>query len=85
MRRICRKLGYRMDARGNRSGVDAQFTPPQEQLAFKIQFEEEADFPIIFAEPLNIVVKALERHLLWDELLQHLPDCLVQDKKVESL
>jgi transglutaminase-like putative cysteine protease len=65
---------YRMDARGNRSGVDAQFTPPVEQLAFKIQLPEEAEFPIIFAEPLNIVVAALERHLLWDELLQNLPD-----------
>ena len=69
---------YRMDARGNRSGVDAQFTPPIEQLAFKIQFEEEAEFPIIFAEPLNIVVEALERHLLWDELLQNLPDCSLE-------
>ncbi|WP_293205850.1 MULTISPECIES: transglutaminase family protein [unclassified Microcoleus] len=29
---------YRVDARGNKEGVNAQFTPPQEQLAFKIQF-----------------------------------------------
>jgi hypothetical protein len=53
-------------------------------LAFKIQLEEEAEFPIIFAEPLNIVVAALERHLLWDELLQNLPDCSLesmQDKR----
>jgi transglutaminase-like putative cysteine protease len=69
---------YRMDARGNRSGVDAQFTPPVEQLAFKIQFPEEAEFPIIFAEPLNIVVEALQRHLLWDELLKNLPDCSLE-------
>ena len=67
-----------MDARGNRPGVDAQFTPLIEQLAFKIQFEEEAEFPIIFAEPLNIVVEALEQHLLWDELLQNLPDCTLE-------
>jgi transglutaminase-like putative cysteine protease len=69
---------YRMDARGNRSGVDAQFTPPIEQLAFNIQFSEEADFPIIFAEPLKVVVEALQRHLLWDELLQNLPDCSLE-------
>jgi transglutaminase-like putative cysteine protease len=82
---------YRMDARGNRcplgghgpSGVDAQFTPPIEQLAFKIQFDEEAEFPIIFAEPLSIVVKALERHLLWDELLQNLPDCSLESLQDE--
>ncbi len=69
---------YRMDARGNRPGVDAQFTPPIEQLAFKIQFPEEAEFPIIFAKPLNIVVAALERHLLWDDLLKNLPDCSLE-------
>jgi transglutaminase-like putative cysteine protease len=74
---------YRMDARGNRPGVDAQFTPPIEQLAFKIQFPEEAEFPIIFAEPLNIVVAALERHLLWDELLKNLPDCSLESLQDE--
>jgi transglutaminase-like putative cysteine protease len=75
---------YRMDARGNRLGVDAQFTPPVEQLAFKIQFPEEAEFPIIFAEPLNIVVASLERHLLWDELLKNLPDCSLESLQDEG-
>jgi transglutaminase-like putative cysteine protease len=75
---------YRMDARGNRAGVDAQFTPPIEQLAFKLQFEEETDFPIIFAEPLNVVVEALQRHLLWDELLQNLPDCSLESAQVNG-
>lgn len=70
---------YRMDARGNRSGVDAQFTPPIEQLAFKIQCSEEVDFPMIFAEPLDVVVQALQRYRLWDELLQNLPDCSLED------
>lgn len=57
----------------------------QEQLAFKIQFEEEVDFPIIFAEPLNVVVEALERHLLWDELLQNLPDCSLESAQTIGL
>jgi len=70
---------YRMDARGNRLGVDAQFTPPIEQLAFKIQSSEEVDFPMIFAEPLDVVVQALQRYRLWDELLQNLPDCSLED------
>lgn len=35
------KVGwYRVDARGNRENINAQFTPPQEQLAFKINFPE---------------------------------------------
>jgi transglutaminase-like putative cysteine protease len=65
---------YRVDARGNKPGINAQFTPPQEQLAFKIQLPEEADFPAILAEPLPIVVTALRSMTTWDEMLQHLPD-----------
>jgi transglutaminase-like putative cysteine protease len=49
---------YRVDARGNKKGVNAQFTPPQEQLAFKIQFSEEQDFPaILSANPWQLLLK----------------------------
>ncbi|MCC3411797.1 MAG: transglutaminase family protein [Microcoleus sp. PH2017_25_DOB_D_A] len=65
---------YRVDARGNRDNVNAQFTPPQEQLAFKIQFPEEADFQTILSEPLRVVVEALQNHSTWDKLLLNLPD-----------
>lgn len=69
------KVGwYRVDARGNRDNVNAQFTPPQEQLAFKIQFPEEADFQTILSEPLRVVVEALQNHITWDKLLLNLPD-----------
>ncbi len=69
------KVGwYRVDARGNRDNVNAQFTPPQEQLAFKIQFPEEADFQTILSEPLRVVVEALQNHIAWDEMLLNLPD-----------
>src|SRR5580704_18493046 len=40
---------YRMDSRGNKSGVDAQFCPPVERLAFKLSHPEERDFPEILA------------------------------------
>jgi transglutaminase-like putative cysteine protease len=65
---------YRIDARGNKDGVDAQFSPPQEQLAFKIRTLPEADFPDIFAEPLPIVVKALQQSQTWQDVLLCLPD-----------
>jgi len=69
------KVGwYRIDARGNREDVNAQFTPPKEQLAFKIQFLEEADFQNIFFEPLPVVVEALQAHKTWDDMLRNLPD-----------
>ncbi|MBW4516097.1 MAG: transglutaminase family protein [Timaviella obliquedivisa GSE-PSE-MK23-08B] len=76
---------YRVDARGNKSGVNAQFTPPQEQLAYKIQFPEEADFPVILAEPLQIVVEALQAQTKWDEILRNLPDISLNSAKSHSL
>ncbi len=65
---------YRVDPRGNRQGVNAEFIPPKEQLAFKIQFLGEADFQNIFAEPLAIVVNALKAVKTWDNMLNNLPD-----------
>jgi transglutaminase-like putative cysteine protease len=70
---------YRVDARGNKPGVDAQFTPPKEQLAFPIQFPEEVDFPEIWAEPLPIVIASLQSQKTWDEMLQNLPDMAIED------
>jgi transglutaminase-like putative cysteine protease len=65
---------YRVDARGNKAGINAQFTPPHEQLAFKIQLSQEADFPAILPEPLPLVVEALQTQTTWNEMLSHLPD-----------
>lgn len=65
---------YRIDARGNKDGVDAQFSPPQEQLAFEIKIPQETDFLDIFAEPLPIVVKALQQSQTWQDVLICLPD-----------
>ena len=65
---------YRIDARGNKEGVNAQFTPPKEQLAFSLNFSEEIDCKRVFAEPLSVVVKALQTHQTWDEMLNNLPD-----------
>jgi transglutaminase-like putative cysteine protease len=65
---------YRVDARGNREDVNAQFTPPKEQLAFKIRLPGEAEFSTIFSEPLRVVVEALQTQSTWDELALNLPD-----------
>lgn len=65
---------YRCDARGNKEGVNAQFTPPQEQLAFKLNFAEEVDCKKVFAQPLDIVVQTLNTYNDWHDLLNHLPD-----------
>jgi transglutaminase-like putative cysteine protease len=65
---------YRIDARGNKPGVDAAFCPPKEQLAFPILKKEERDLPEIWAEPLAIVVDALTRHETVLQVLENLPD-----------
>ena len=51
---------YRVDPRGNRAGIDAQFTPPAEQLAFAVEQPGEADFQAAYPDPLPIVVAALQ-------------------------
>ncbi|MEG4394529.1 transglutaminase family protein [Microcoleus sp. BROC3] len=77
---------YRVDPRGNKEGVNAQFTPPQEQLAFKIQFsDEEADFPAIFSEPLQVVIEALQAQKTWDDMLRNLPDISLESAKSYGL
>lgn len=66
---------YRMDARGNKEGVNAAFTPPLEQLAFKVKTSHEIDFQEILSEPLSIVITALQTYTSFEESLKHLPDC----------
>ncbi len=65
---------YRIDARGNKPGVNAQFSPPNETLAFVIKEPQERDLPEIWAEPLTVVVEALERYDSYDQVLANLPD-----------
>lgn len=65
---------YRIDARGNKEGVDARFSPPIEKLAYPIISEGEFDLPEIWAVPLPIVVDELELWSTYNELSENLPD-----------
>lgn len=65
---------YRIDARGNKPGVAAEFCPPLESLAFKVRPPSERDLPEIWAEPLPVVVHCLSTHSTYDEVLKNLPD-----------
>jgi transglutaminase-like putative cysteine protease len=65
---------YRIDARGNKPGVDAQFCPPMEQLAFRLQPPEEVDLPEIWPEPLAMVVQVLTTYATVEEVYKNLPD-----------
>ncbi|EAT15244.1 transglutaminase family protein [Desulfuromonas acetoxidans] len=65
---------YRIDPRGNKPGVDAQFCPPVEQLAFPTVTGGEYDLPQRHAEPLPEVVKVLTRYRTVEEVYHNLPD-----------
>jgi transglutaminase-like putative cysteine protease len=65
---------YRLDPRGNKPGVDARFEPPHEVLAFVPGEAGEGDLPGIWAEPLPVVVDALERSTRYEQVLAALPD-----------
>jgi transglutaminase-like putative cysteine protease len=65
---------YRMDCRGNKPGINAQFSPPVEQLAFLLSFSGERNFPEILPDPLPVVMTALRTFSTWDTLYKNLPD-----------
>ncbi len=65
---------YRLDARGNKTGIYAEFSPPVERLAFSILTTGEADLPEIWAEPLSQVIGALEQYSDYQALADNLPD-----------
>jgi transglutaminase-like putative cysteine protease len=65
---------HRIDARGNKPGVEAEFTPPIEKLAFPIISKGEADLPEIWPSPLPVVVEVLESSQNYLEVSGNLPD-----------
>jgi transglutaminase-like putative cysteine protease len=65
---------YRVDPRGNKAGVDAEFDPPIERLAFSIAGPGEANLPLVYAEPLPVVVSALLENVTYDQVYRNLPD-----------
>jgi transglutaminase-like putative cysteine protease len=65
---------YRADARGNKPGVNAQFTPPVEQLAWPVAEPGEIDLPEIWGRPLPIVVEYLRENNSLVDATRNLPD-----------
>lgn len=64
---------YRCDPRGNKPGVDAQFTPPVEKLAFALG-ENEYNVEGRYAEPLPEVITALQSCRTYNEMINNFPD-----------
>src|SRR5699024_6061426 len=68
----------RLDTRGNKPGIDAQFSTDEEKLAFTIQEKlDEKDYPIIYIEPHHKTISTLKNHTNALEMYKyHLPESL---------
>lgn len=65
---------YRTDPRGNREGVETDFTPPVERLAFTPRLPGEETFKANWPEPLPVVVEALATSRSGLHLAANMPD-----------
>ena len=65
---------YRIDPRGNKAGVDAQFVLPVERLAYANEMPGEMLFQGVFAEPARRVVEVLRGNRSVTEARKVLPD-----------
>jgi transglutaminase-like putative cysteine protease len=65
---------YRIDPRGNKKGVNAQFDFPTEKLAFQIRFKGEHDIQELYASPISEVVKVLSTYKSYKDVINNLPD-----------
>jgi len=68
----------RIDARGNKAGVDAQFSINQEKLAFSVNEKfDEKDYPVIFKKP-NVKTMAVlkENTDVVEMYMNNLPESL---------
>jgi transglutaminase-like putative cysteine protease len=65
---------YRCDPRGNKPGVDAQFQPPVERLAFATHWPGEVTYAGIYPDPSPVVLRVLRTQRDANGVRRHLPD-----------
>lgn len=64
----------RVDPRGNKPGIDAQFSLKEERLAWSVREESgEVDYPVIHAAPPQVLLQALKTARDRSELWRILP------------
>jgi transglutaminase-like putative cysteine protease len=64
----------RLDARGNKPGIDARFDPPREVLAFSLRDPGERDLPEIQRAPRVEIIRALGENESDEAVFRNLPD-----------
>lgn len=79
--KACKKW-IRLDARGNKPGVDAQFSTETERLAYPIRPEKgEADGFAVYPDPDRAILEKLRNCKTRTELWKHLPTELAYSKR----
>lgn len=73
---------YRIDVRGNKDDIEAEFRPPTERLAFPITHDGEQDLPDLHVSPIRSVIDCLTQYSDWQSVYEHLPDSC--DASLES-
>lgn len=72
----------RLDARGNKTGVNAQFSIETEQLAFPIRSElGEVDSFVVYPNPDIAILEKLKKSKTRTELWKNLPTELEYNKQ----
>ncbi|MBS1929388.1 MAG: transglutaminase family protein [Chitinophagaceae bacterium] len=68
---------FRVDPRGNKPGVDSQFSIKEEKLAYPIREEwGEVDYPNVFTEPLPSVIASMRESENCAALFDNRPEAL---------
>ncbi|MEN6292824.1 MAG: transglutaminase-like domain-containing protein [Methanobacterium sp.] len=70
---------YRLDARGNREDVNAQFSVDGEKLAFPVSKDGEVDYPEIYSKPVESVITVFNSAETVSELMEKIPDRLIEN------
>jgi transglutaminase-like putative cysteine protease len=65
---------YRVDPRGDKSGISSGFNPPTEHLPYTPKFQGERDVPGRFPDAMACVVATLRQWPTSAEVRAHLPD-----------
>lgn len=68
---------FRVDPRGNKPGINSQFSTGKEQLAYPIRAEYgEVDYPDVLTAPLSSVIRAMTESADCQALFYNRPDNL---------
>lgn len=68
---------FRVDPRGNKPGVNSQFSINPEMLAYPIREElGEIDYPTVFAKPLDSVIQSMCNSSTSQELFDNRPEMI---------